>query len=95
LAFPSLPIENPDSFKRAFPAVDSKADTLTQSQLFKDLNSNKFIQGQLPEIKGLQNMDVFTFKPMSTKPAHTKLFSSIWSYKQKRSLIGTILKYKA
>lgn len=56
-AFPTLPIENPDSFIKAFPAIDSKADTLTQSQMLEDPDSIKFVQAQIPEIKGLQKMD--------------------------------------
>lgn len=94
-AFPDLPFENPDLLLHAYPAVDSKADTLTQSQMLKDPESSKFVQAQHPEIAGLQKMEVFDIKPMALKPKHAKLLSSIWSYKRKRSPIRIIMKYKA
>jgi hypothetical protein len=53
-AFTDLPLENPDILLHAFLAVDSKADTMTQSQMLKDADCNKFVQAQAPEIQGLQ-----------------------------------------
>lgn len=63
--------------------------------MLKDTDKTKFLQAQQPELRGLQKMDVFDIKPMASKPSHAKLLSSIWSYREKRSRIGIILKYKA
>jgi hypothetical protein len=76
-------------------AVDNKADTLTQSQMLKDSDCALFIASQEPEIRGLQKMDVFEVQPISTKPITAKLLSAIWSYRRKRSPVGTILKHKS
>jgi hypothetical protein len=40
-------------------------------------------------------MDVFEVLPISAKPKMAKILSSIWSYRRKRSPIGTILKHKS
>jgi hypothetical protein len=74
---------------------DNKADTLTQSQMLKDPDREQFINSQSAEIKGLQKMEVFDILPIHTKPAQAKLLSAIWSYRRKRSPVGTILKHKA
>jgi hypothetical protein len=63
--------------------------------MFKDHDSTKFVNAQIPEIQGLLKMGVFAIKSMASKPPNAKLLSSIWSYRRKRSPIGTILKYKA
>jgi hypothetical protein len=94
-ALPDLPLETPDVSLHAFPAVDSKADTLTQSQMLSDPDRLSFIQSQLPEIQGLLTMDVFNIKKMSELPPRARLLSSIWSYKCKRSPTGQILKHKS
>jgi hypothetical protein len=43
-AFVDLPFETNDPLLYSFPAVDNKADTLTQDQIFKDQDSTWFIQ---------------------------------------------------
>jgi hypothetical protein len=72
-AFTDLPFENPDLLLYGFPAIDTKTDTLTQSQMLRDPDKVKFLQAQQPEIKGLQQMKVFDIKPISTKPKDAKL----------------------
>jgi hypothetical protein len=94
-SFLDLPFETPDLTLQAFPAVDSKVDTLSQSQMLHDNDKAKFVTAQIPEIRGLQDLDVFKKQKMSQKPKGARLLSSIWSYKRKRSPIGTILKYKS
>lgn len=94
-AFTDLPFENPDLLLHAFPAIDAKNDTLTQSQMLKDADKVKFLQAQQSEIQGLQKMKVFDIKHISTKPTTAKLLSSIWSYRKKRSPLGKKLKHKA
>jgi len=58
---------------------DTKADTLSQSQMLKDPDREQFINSQSAEIKGLQKMEVFDILPIHTKPAQAKLLSAIWS----------------
>ncbi len=94
MAFPDLPVEQTE-YLYAFPAIDTKLDTLTQSQMLKANDKLKFVQAQLPKLQELVKMDVFDVKPMNQKPAHARLLSSIWSYRRKRNPLGTILKYIA
>jgi hypothetical protein len=79
----------------AFNVCDNKANTLTQSQMLKDPDRSNFIGAQAAEVKGLNKMDVFEVLPFHTKPPRAKLLNTIWSYRRKRSPVGTILKHKA
>jgi hypothetical protein len=94
-SFHTLHEEIPDVTLYAFPIVDNKADTLTQSQMFKASDAAEFIAAQPKEIHGLVKMGVFDVHPISSKPPNAKLLSSIWSYRRKRSPVGKILKHKA
>jgi hypothetical protein len=94
-ACPDLRPEAPDDHLHAYPAVDSKTDTLTQSQMLSDPDKEHFLHSQGSEIAGLLKMNVFDVKHISQKPPKARLLSSIWSYKRKRSPIGHILKYKS
>ncbi len=76
-----LPFELPDMLLHSFHVVDNKADTLTQSQMLKDVDHKKFIDTQSPELQGLQKMDVFDIQPIAKKPPQARLLSSIWSYR--------------
>lgn len=67
-AYPDLPIETMGILLQTFPAVDSKADTLTQSQMLSDHDSTKFIHAQHPKIDGLQRLGIFDVKYISEKP---------------------------
>jgi hypothetical protein len=66
-------------FPHACPAVDNKADTLTQSQMLRDSDRAQFIASQHAEIRGLLKLEVFDVRHISTKPQTAKLLSSIWS----------------
>ncbi len=90
-----LPEPDPCHTTWAFPAIDNKADTLTQSQMFKASNATQFLASQPAEISGLIKMGVFYIQPMTSKPARAKLLSSIWSYHRKCSPVGEILKHKS
>jgi hypothetical protein len=76
----------------AFTAVDSQANTLTQSQMLKQHDMANFIKAQIPELDGLAKMDVFDLLPIAQKPTQARLLSSIWSYSCKRNPIGDIVK---
>jgi hypothetical protein len=94
-AIHTLPVEHTDMPFYAYPIVDNKANTLTQSQMLKTAeDSHKFISSQVKEIEGLLKMGVFDVQHISPIPAYAKLQSSIWSYHQKRSPTGAILKHK-
>jgi hypothetical protein len=49
-------------------ATDNKHDTLTQSQMLKDTDHQKFVATQESEVNGLIKMDVFDILPIQTKP---------------------------
>jgi hypothetical protein len=97
------PTTNPDfitpinipTAPHAFTAVDSQADTLTQSQMLKQHDMANFLKAQIPELDGLTKMDVFDLLPIAQKPTQARLLSSIWSYRRKRNPIGDIVKWKA
>jgi hypothetical protein len=73
--FIDLPYETTDPLLYAFPVVDNKADTLTQSQMLKDADVDKFHQAQASELQGLQKLKVFDIKHISIKPTHARLLS--------------------
>jgi len=91
----TLPNEHSAIPLHAYPIMDNKADTLTQSQMLKTSDATHFVDSQIKEIQGLVQMGVFDLQNISTLPAHAKLLSSIWSYRRKRSPAGDILKYKS
>jgi hypothetical protein len=93
--FHTLPIEHQDTPIHAYPVVDNKNDTLTQSQMLKDEAAPAFISSQVKEMQRLINMDVFDILHISTKPELARLLSSIWSYCWKRNPLGKILKHKS
>jgi hypothetical protein len=77
------------------PTADNKIDILTQSQMFKALDSAKFIQCQAEEVQTLYDLDIMDAQPIDTLPPHAKLLSSIWSYRRKRLPNGILSKYKS
>jgi hypothetical protein len=94
-AFYDLPIVHAESTVTSFLAMNNKEDTLTQSQMLKAMDNPKFIAAQLPEIRGLEKMNVFEYKPINTLPPKARLLSSIWSYRRKKRPNGELLKRKA
>jgi hypothetical protein len=77
------------------PSANNKIDSLTQSQMFKALDSAKFIQCQAEEVQTLYDLDIINAQPIDTLPPHAKLLSSIWSYRRKRLPNGILSKYKS
>jgi hypothetical protein len=76
-------------------ACNNKDDILTQSQMFKASNAEQFIKCQKDEIAGLTKFDVMDIHHIMDLPPHTKLLSSIWSYRRICLPNGVLLKYKA
>jgi hypothetical protein len=74
--------------------MNNKEDTLTQSQMLKTSDHNHFI-AQIPEIRGLEKMELFQYKGIHELPPRAKLLSSIWSYRWKRRPNGRLVKHKA
>jgi hypothetical protein len=73
----------------AFPAAngpvsltesDNKQDIMTQGQIFKAPDANKFIECQADEISSLYNLDIMDAMPIASLPPRARLLSSIWSY---------------
>ncbi len=94
-AFYDLPVIYSDSTIQAFLSLSNKEDTLTQSQKLNAHGSSSFLQSQVPEVWGLEKMQVFDFKPISTLPPKARLLSSNWSYQPKDRSHGELLKYKS
>jgi len=63
--------------------------------MLKQPDMASFLKAQLPELQGLQKLDVFDLLPIAQKPAHAQLLNAIWSYRHKRNPIGDIIKWKA
>ena len=64
-AFYDLPKDYLETNLHAFNVVDSRADTLTQSQMLKADDSAEFIKSQVPEIGGVEKLRVFKYCQMS------------------------------
>jgi hypothetical protein len=94
-AYPILPPEFIDTPIHAYPVVDNKADTLTQSQMLKTEDQEAFLKTQPKEMEGLLKLGVFDIKHISTKLREARLLNAIWSYQRKQSPIGEFLKYKS
>ena len=61
----SFNIDNPIAFAAG---AKNNPDILSQGQMLKATNQEKFIVSQLPEIQGLLDADVFEFRLMSDLP---------------------------
>jgi hypothetical protein len=94
-SFVDLPYTPTDATLSAYLIADSKEDTLTQSQMFRAHDMSDFIKAQIPEIRGLERMDIFAYKPIHELPPKARLLSSIWSYRRKRRPNGVLLKHKS
>jgi len=90
-----LPVVYTESSLSAYLAVNNKEDTLTQSQMLRTHDMEKFISSQIPEIRGLKAMCVFAYKTIETLPTCARLLSSIWSYRRKWKPNGKLQKHKA
>ena len=71
--------------------MNNKEDTLTHSQMLHTSDSSDFIQAQLPEVCGLEKMELFAYKLVSELPPHAKLLRSIWSYRHEHQPNGDLL----
>jgi hypothetical protein len=84
--------DNPLAFAAG---TKNNPDILSQGQMFKAHDQAKFLECQVPEIKGLCDANVFEFRDMSRLPSGARLLNAIWSYRRKRRPDGVLLKYKS
>ena len=82
----SFNIDNPIAFAAG---AKNNPDILSQGQMLKATDREKFIASQLPEIQGLVDADVFEFRSMSDLPPRACLLNAIWSYHRNAALMDT------
>jgi hypothetical protein len=70
-------------------------DVITHAQMKRQVDANKFIEAQRPEIEGLMDINTFEFIPKTNLPAKTRYLDLIWTYRQKCRPHGSLKKYKA
>jgi hypothetical protein len=84
--------DNPLAFAAG---TKNNPDILSQGQMLTAHDQAKFLECQVPEIKGLCDANVFEFREMSRLPSGARLLNAIWSYRRKRRPDGVLLKYKS
>jgi hypothetical protein len=70
-------------------------DVLTQAQMKRQVDADKFVQAQRPEIEGLQELGTFEYIPKAKIPPKTRYLDLIGTYRRKRRPDGSLKKYKA
>jgi hypothetical protein len=70
-------------------------DVLTHAQMKRQVDAQKFVDAQRPEILGLMDINTFEFIPKTTLPPKTRYLDLIWTYRCKRRPDGSLKKYKA
>jgi len=76
-------------------ALDNANDMLTCSQMLKAPDMQQFLDAESNKINGLLKMNAWKYRHISTLPPGAQLINSVWSYCQKRTVDGYLLKYKA
>jgi hypothetical protein len=56
-------------------------EVLTHTQMKRQVDANKFIDAQIPEIEGLMDINTFEFIPKTKLPANTRFIDLIWTYR--------------
>jgi len=88
----SLDLDPPEA---TTPLADNKNDTLTQGEMLKAPDRDKFVQCQQDEVQSLRDLDIMDVLPIQTLPPRVRLLNSIWSYRRKRLPNGVLSKYKS
>jgi hypothetical protein len=70
-------------------------DVLTQAQMKRQVDTNKFIEAKRPEIEGLVDIKTFEFIPKPNLTPKTRYLDLIWTCRRKRRPDGYLKKYKA
>jgi hypothetical protein len=61
----------------------------------RQVDVDKFIDAQHPEIEGLQEIETFEYIPTSKLSQKIRYLDLIWTYRRKRHPDGSLKKYKA
>jgi hypothetical protein len=70
-------------------------DVLTHAQMKWQVNANKFIEAQQPEIECLMDINTFELIPKTNLPPKTRYLDLIWTNRRKGRPDGSLKKYKA
>jgi hypothetical protein len=70
-------------------------DVLTHAQMGRQVDANKFIEAQRPEIDGIMDINTFEFIPKINLTPRTRYLDLIWTHRRKRCPDGSLKKYKA
>jgi hypothetical protein len=70
-------------------------DVLTHTQMKRQVDANRFVEAQRPEIDGLMDINTFEFIPKIDLPPRTQYLNRIWTYRRKRRPDGSLKKYRA
>jgi hypothetical protein len=70
-------------------------DVLTHAKMKRQVDANKLIEAQRPEIEGLMDTNTFEFIPKINLPPRTRYLDLIWTYIRKHCLAGSLKKHKA
>jgi hypothetical protein len=68
---------------------------LTHAQMKREVEANKFVEAQRPDIDGLMDIHNFECIPKIDLPPRTRYLDLIWTYRCKRRPDGSLKKYKA
>jgi hypothetical protein len=58
-------------------------DVLTHAQMKRQVDANKLIEAQRPEIDGLMDLNTFESIPKINLPPRTRYVNLIWTYRRK------------
>jgi hypothetical protein len=70
-------------------------DLLTHAQMKRQVDTNKLVEAQQPEIEGLMDINTFEFTPKINLPPKTRYLDLIWTCRCKCHPDGSLKKYKA
>jgi hypothetical protein len=70
-------------------------DVLTHAQMKRQVEANKFIEAQRPDIYGIMDINTFEFIPNINLPPRTRYLDLIWTYRRKQRPDRSLKKYKA
>jgi hypothetical protein len=71
------------------------SDVLTCAQIKQQVDADKSVDAQRPEIEGVMNISPFKLIHKTKLPAKTRYIDLIWTYRRKRCPDGSLKKYKA
>jgi hypothetical protein len=70
-------------------------NVLMHAQMKQQVDANKFVEAQRPEIDGLMDINTLEFISNINLPPRTRYLDLIWTYRRKHRPDGSLKKYKA